>query len=256
VSPLRSKKVLELGTALVTQLERKDDLLASWMAHYIAELIDNAERAPPETKAAAEEACAKAILELWRHRASMPKNARPFAKLEPILRTLASLDTEFPTRRYYARERHDAEAGADEETQKWLDFANDIEAAARLLIRVAIRSAVAGSAASMNPWVELARNAELNDNVEYTILEFARKAYESGDGAQAASLRVKLARIDSFLKAGTAFAAEVRAYVAEKMETSQAPKSKPGAGQRKVTGSKQGVKTAPEPRRKRKRKAR
>ena len=187
------------------------------MSHYIAELIERVEKATPEKKAAAQESCAKAILELWRHRSSLPKDVRPFAKLEPILRTLASLDDERTTRRYYAREREDAEASVDEEVRTWLDFASDIDDAARLLIRTAIRSAAAGSAASMTPWVELAKNAELNDNIEYSVLQFVRKAYESGDEAQErqASLRFSLARIESFLKAGAAFAEEVRVHMGD-----------------------------------------
>ena len=50
VSQLRSKETLELGIHLVAQLERQDDLLAAWMAHYIAELIDNVEKTSPEDK--------------------------------------------------------------------------------------------------------------------------------------------------------------------------------------------------------------
>lgn len=217
MSPLRSKEVLELGARLVEQLDSKDDLLASWMAHYIAELIENVEKATVETKRAAQEVCAKAILELWRHRSSLPKDVRPFAKLGPVLRTLASLDNERTLRRYYARERDDAEASADEEMRKWLDFARDIDDAARFLIRTAIRSAVAGSVASMTPWIELAKSAELDNNVEYSVLKFVQKAYESGDEARErqAALRFSLARIESFLKAGAAFADVVRAYIVD-----------------------------------------
>ena len=217
MSPIRSKEVLELGSRLVEQLDSGDDLLASWMAHYIAELIDNVEKATAETKAAAQDACAKAILEVWRHRSSLPKELRPFLKLEPILRTLASLDIERTPRRYYAQERGDAEASADEAMREWLDFARDIDDAARFLIRMAIRSAVAGSAASMTPWVKLAKCAELDRNVESSVLEFVQNAYESGDKARErqASIRFSLARIESFLKAGAAFADEVRAYAAD-----------------------------------------
>lgn len=217
MSPLRSKEVVELGIRLVAQLDRKDDLLASWMSHYIAELIDNVDKATPEAKTAAQESCAKAILELWRHRSSLPKGVRPYVKLEPILRTLASLDDERTTKRYYAREREDAESNADDEMQKWLDFARDVDDAARFLVRTAIRSAAARAAAPITPWVELARNAELTDNVEYSVLQFARKAYESGDKAQErqALLQLSLARIESFLKAGAAFADVVRGYLAD-----------------------------------------
>ena len=217
MSPTRSKEVIELGIRLVAQLDRKDDLLVSWMSHYIAELIDNVDKATPEAKAAAQESCAKAILELWRHRSSLPKVVRPYVKLEPILRTLASLDDERTTKRYYARERKDAEANADDEMRNWLRFAHDVDDVARFLIRTAIRSATASSAADTTPWVELAKNAELTDNIEYSVLRFAREAYKSGDKAQErqASLQLSLARIESFLKVGAEFADRVRGYLTD-----------------------------------------
>jgi hypothetical protein len=212
VSPVRSRQVIELGRRLVAQLDRKDDLLASWMSHYIAELIDNAENSAPETKTAAQEACVKAILELWRRRSSWPEKVRPFAKLEPVLQTLASLDGARSNRRYYARERNDALADADEETRKWLRFADEVDSAARFLIGAAIRAATAGSAAAMTPWAELAQDAKLIETVEYDVLEFARNAYRSGDEAQVleANLRLGVSMIEAFLQEGAAFAERLR----------------------------------------------
>jgi hypothetical protein len=69
----------------------------------------------------------------------------------------------------------------------------------------------------MTPWVELAKSAELNDNIEHSVLQFAHKAYESSDKAlmRQATLRLRLARLDSFLKAGTALADRLRTYLAE-----------------------------------------
>lgn len=218
MSPLRSRDVIELGIRLVAQLDRKDDLLASWMAHYIAELMENVKKATPETKAAAEDVCAKAILELWRHRASLPDDVRPFARLDAIVRTLASLDPEGPSLRYYARERHDAQAEADEQTRKWLDFASYIDESARFLIRTAIRSAAARSAASMAPWVELAQSLRFDQSIEERVLQFVVNADKGGDEAQVheAGLRLSLSKIESFLKAGAAFADQVRAHLLDK----------------------------------------
>jgi hypothetical protein len=187
------------------------------MAHYIAELIDNVAKATPDAKPAAQEACAKAILDLWRRRSSWPEKVRPFVKLEPVLRTLASLDVDQPTERYYARERHNALANADEETRKWLAFASDVDKAARFLIRTALRAAATSTAESMTPWIALARNAEIDESVETSLLEFIVKADESGDAKQVreASLRLSLSQIDTFLKVGGAFADEVRSYLAD-----------------------------------------
>ena len=106
---------------------------------------------------------------------------------------------------------------ADKETLKWLHFASDIDDAARFLIRTAIRAAAKDSADDMTPWAQLARDADLDRNIEYSVLEFLRKAYESGDETQErqASLRLSLARIDAFLKAGAELVDELREYVAD-----------------------------------------
>ena len=215
MSLLRSRDVLELGANLVAQFDRKDDLLASWMAHYIAELIDNVDNATPDTKAAAQEACAKAILELWRRRSSWPPKVRPFMKLEPILRTLESLDIEQPTERYFTRERHEALAAGDEETRNWLAFARDIDRAARFLIRTALRTATTSTAESISPWIALAKNAEIDGSVETRLLEVIINADEDGDAAEMreASLRLSLSQIESFLRIGATFADELRSCI-------------------------------------------
>ncbi len=220
----RDRSVIELGSKLAAQLDRPDDLLASWMAHYIAELIANVEQqTTSEARAIAQETCAKAILELWQHRAALPNKVRPYAKLEPVLRTLASLDSEPTKWRYPGRDKFDALAEADEETKKWLAFANDIDAAARSLIRIAIRSAVEGHASTIGPWVELARSAELLENVEYDVIKFVLDAEEHGDDAEKrkARLRLCMARIESFLKDGADFVEELRTYDLDRVDGDQ-----------------------------------
>ena len=77
---------------LVSQLELGDDELAQWMAHLLAERIHVAESAPPEGRVAAQSSCAELVFQLWERRYSFPSRLRPFEKLEPFLRALASLD--------------------------------------------------------------------------------------------------------------------------------------------------------------------
>ncbi len=93
------------------------------MAHYIAQRIKEAEDAPDEAKAAATDSCAKAILEIWEHRSSLPDHVRPLRDLGPALRTLASLDVDQTQYRYCPEVLREAEmAGADEGAQKWLEL--------------------------------------------------------------------------------------------------------------------------------------
>jgi hypothetical protein len=200
---------------LVSQLDRKDDLLASWMSHYIAELMDNVANAPPDAKAAAQHTCAKAILELWQRRATWPERVRPFVQVEPVLRTLSSLDIDQTADRYYARERRDASGTASNEMGKWLAFATTVDNAARFLIRSAVRAATTSTKESIDPWVALVKNAGIDDSIETSLLDFLIKADESGDAKLQgeANLRLNLTHIETFLRLGGAFADEIRAYL-------------------------------------------
>jgi hypothetical protein len=101
VSLTRSKALLELGQRLVDQLGAGDDLLASWMAHYVAERIEAAENASAEDRGPAQDACAKAILDLWQHRNALPGHLRPLGKLEPVVQAIATLDLDESDYRYY-----------------------------------------------------------------------------------------------------------------------------------------------------------
>ena len=76
MSLIRSEAVIALGKRLVAQLGAKGDVLTSWMAHHVADLMARAEAAPPAEKAVAQEACARAVLDLWRHRNVLPEILR------------------------------------------------------------------------------------------------------------------------------------------------------------------------------------
>lgn len=90
----QSEKILSLGRALVAQLEMGDrpDPVASWMAHYVAELMEEVQNATPNYRRSAQERCASAIFLLWEQRHNLPMSRRPFSKLEEMIRFLASLD--------------------------------------------------------------------------------------------------------------------------------------------------------------------
>jgi hypothetical protein len=213
----RSKAVLELGSRLASQLNADGDLLASWMAHYIAEMIEAAERAPAESKATAQEACAKAILELWRSRAALPEHLRPFAELEPVLRTLASLDVERTDHRYYPPTLRKAKtANADESTTQLLELAVGIDFTARLLIEAALRAAAHRAVAVGQPWVELAAQAGAEGGLEEPVIEWVLPDNEDGEagGAADAALKARLSKLEAFVKLATSLAEDLRAELA------------------------------------------
>jgi hypothetical protein len=143
------------------------------MAHYVAQRIKKAEDAPDEAKAAATDSCAKAILEIWEHRSSLPDQIRPLRDLAPVLRTLDSLDVDQTQHRYYPEVLREAGmADADEGATKWLKLAKDLDYSARWLIQFALRSAAETAACHAAPWVELALQADAGEGAERVIVKF------------------------------------------------------------------------------------
>ena len=82
---------MELGCHLVHELGFGDsvDTLGRWMAHHVAELIDTAKNGKTEDKRLrSREQATEIILELWKHRASLPGNAWPLAPYKDVLRVI------------------------------------------------------------------------------------------------------------------------------------------------------------------------
>ncbi len=128
MSLTRSDAVIALGKRLVVCLKAEDDLLGRWMAHHLAVLIIAAETASPETRAAANAACAAAVLEIWRHRNTLPPHLRPLGDLEPILATLAALSVDPGSSRYHPETlRSAALAKAEGATKQWLEVSTPEE---------------------------------------------------------------------------------------------------------------------------------
>ena len=174
----RFSSVRELGSELASKLqagrEAHDDLLASWMAHHIAALIDAAEKATGDAKSAAAAACEQAILNLWKYRETLPRHVRPMVELEPVLRTIASLDSRVENHRYYPGGLRGLTEGCGADVREWLEFAIDMDEVARLLVADALRCAARFAVSRAEPWVELAKRAGAAVNVEAAFVDFAR----------------------------------------------------------------------------------
>lgn len=212
MSLTRSEAVIQLGKRLVQQIDAGDDLLASWMAHYIAQRIEIAQTAPPDEKEKAQNSCAKAIFELWEHRSAVPKHLRPFGELEPIIRTIASLDVEQTGHRYYPEAlREAATAEADETTKQWLELAIGLDYSARVLIQFALRSAARSTASDAEAWVKLASEAGADEGNEAPIVRFLREKdlYEEA-ADDAAEWEERLSRLEGFAEFSSGLARELR----------------------------------------------
>lgn len=214
MSLTRSDAVIALGKRLMVCLEAEDDLLGGWMAHHLASLIIAAETASPETRLAANAACAAAVLEVWRHRSTLPQHLRPLGELEPILETLATLSVDPGSFRYHPETlRCAALAKAEGATKQWLEVATGLDYAARVLIRGALRAAAAGAESSAEDWVELARRAGGDEGREVALVRFLNPELETQEvegGRERRGLEDQVRRLRSFAELANAVADDIQ----------------------------------------------
>jgi hypothetical protein len=219
VSLTRSSAVLELGKRLVELLDGQDDLLTAWMAHYIAERMEEAEHASGEAKQDANVICAHAILELWRYRSCLPKHIRPFAELESIQRALTSLDVDRSDYRYYPTIlREAASTDSDDDAKQWLDLAIGLDYSARVLIKSSLRAAALRASAQAQPWVELARCAGADEGFESVVVDFVRECDNEITADQAnqhEALANQVTRLESFAELAMLVARDLRAEIGD-----------------------------------------
>lgn len=142
------KDVLGLGRHLVRELGFEDgaDTLGRWMAHHLAELINEAENGV--TAAERLRACKsarEAILKIWEHRTSRPGKAYPLAPYKEVLKVLDLLRPDDNPFRYF---------GPPAETRREQLAAELFDGLSRLIIALLLmkvpsgrRSAKVGAAA-------------------------------------------------------------------------------------------------------------
>jgi hypothetical protein len=139
------KKTTDLGEALVAELTKEAHTtpLSRWVAHYLAEQMKEAKKAKGKGRAKAQQQCFTAILQLWRHRESLPSGLHPFAGFDPIFATLASISPDH-RRGYYIRDIDEEKATDPKSAQvlKMMKFIMWSDRTARVLIEAALESAV------------------------------------------------------------------------------------------------------------------
>jgi hypothetical protein len=138
------KEVIQLGRLLVEQLgqEPATDMTCRWMAHHVAELIVEAEKAKGTKKASARERCVRTILDLWERNAVMPAGRQPFENFTPILATLDAINPDNPTSYYLSSVRRRSNGSSTpDSTIALLDLAQSLDSAARVLIEFLLKEA-------------------------------------------------------------------------------------------------------------------
>lgn len=219
----QSDNVLALGKKLVGELDLDNgvDTLGRWMAHYISELIRDAENAPPEDKPSKQEKCAAAILHLWRHRAELPDGMRPFEDAEPIFRALESLDPCNRAPNYFSHLRIKAkEDNLDSETDNWLTIADTIDSTAKELIAHCLGRAAETVQDKTLEWVALAEKAGLEAGFDVQVLRFVIQEAELQNGEKLEDnnrqkIRAQIDRLDAFGKLAASLSDDIRRKLKE-----------------------------------------
>ncbi|MBU0525852.1 MAG: hypothetical protein KJ945_07260 [Gammaproteobacteria bacterium] len=90
------KDILALGQAIVRELELDDrgEVLQRWLAHHLAELITEAERADGTAKGMAQQRAVELVLKLWTHRRALPERVDPLGGYREAISVLSRLKPE------------------------------------------------------------------------------------------------------------------------------------------------------------------
>ena len=135
------QSVINLGKQLIDNFKDDEvDEITAWMCNYIAEKILLAEQTNnEETK----KECFDTILKLWERHSSFPDGKRPFENLEPIFKTLNSLNSDSQNYRYLPNPfAQFSSAKDDTDSKSWLKMTKVLDKTARILICFCIDQAI------------------------------------------------------------------------------------------------------------------
>lgn len=169
----RSEAIMALGRKLVTELgfDGSVDTLGRWMAHHIAELINEAESASSDERIGKMANVREAVLALWVHRHALPSGQSPFASMEPILNALESLDPDTARFRYFSPSHAPSDSDNEsEEVQTYVEMAKAVDRASKVIVSFCIAEAAQRALDSSKEWVQLASKAEADEGFDITLI--------------------------------------------------------------------------------------
>jgi len=172
VKPGHCDSVLALGKKLADELgtDQRVDTLSCWMSHWIAELMHAADGAVGEERSERMDECGAAIMKLWAHRNALRDGKRPFESLEPIFRTLESLDTETKRFRYFSPPSNPDQSADETPSEKWLNRAKSADEAARGLVAYCLTKATDLAIDGKDEWIRLAQSVVSDDDYDVQVI--------------------------------------------------------------------------------------
>ncbi len=186
------------------------------MAHYIAELICEAEQASSTEKPAKLQACFEAILNIWAHRYAMPNGQRPFEEIELVIQTIESLNPENGAPRYFREARSALDENA--EMGPWLTLIDELDHSARILTRFCLTRAAHSALDKSMEWVALAEAAGADNGIEFPIIRMIDHENEVFNGSSEDERDVHVLvdrknRLERFITLATALVTELQEEV-------------------------------------------
>jgi hypothetical protein len=168
------ERIISLGKHLAEELERGEhpDTLSRWMAHYIAQLITEAENSTGIKKKAIEKECFNTILKLWEYKSSFPDGKKPFERFEVIFKTLEKLSPD--NRNMFFYENQQENIPDDDIIKQLMKAIQIIDEAARVWIEYILKDAAElASDEKIKKWLTIAIPTKKRDeaNIYFGILK-------------------------------------------------------------------------------------
>ena len=125
-----STDVINLGKQLAKELalDNTCETLSKWMAHLLAEKINAAENAIPdsEERRTLEQQAVDLILRLWERRYSLPPRVSPFGQLQKLIEYLTSLQDRTTNAWPWVRYRHQEQSAWQELDTSIAEFSGQV----------------------------------------------------------------------------------------------------------------------------------
>lgn len=163
------QKIIELGKTIVKELKLDPgvDTISKWMAHYLAELINEIENSKyVEEKKELEKECCGLIIQLWDKRERIPIE-KPTERLKPIISVLEL----FKERKHPFIPFLFPEKQRDVNSKSWVDFLKIIKVSSERIYNKSLLSMIDDKVLEKdNQWVK--KHGEFLSNEEKKIIEY------------------------------------------------------------------------------------
>lgn len=192
------------------------------MSHYLAELIVQAESSIGDEKNIIEKNCFDTILALWKHRAVLHGVGQPFERVGELAQAIESLNPDNSTPRYFRTIRSKiAKEDEKADDENWLELADGLDYSAKILISLCLGNAAREATDKSKEWVSLAEAAGMEIKDEKLVVRFISRVDDFGGSPDASEeerreIEERLARLESFSKLATRFAAALKKQLGAK----------------------------------------